>query len=206
MRRILIASLLTVTAFTSFAATTTADVIVSGPFGGRFVVIALMQVQVGPGVAVSAPPAKTVSPPAPPTGALGGAVIVSKSVPVYRPEDALDTLPAPRMLTTGQVPPPRAFDPSLVPSSQGPMPLSPGAVLTPIPPRDFVKAFQPIPGKQQVLFLHPVTGKAVPVAFDLPPGNPRKVAYIGHLLVLDYGRHDVTILFQLSGKVKVTQR
>jgi hypothetical protein len=76
----------------------------------------------------------------------------------------------------------------------------------PIGPRDFAKSFVPAPGKYDVLFLHPVNGKPVSVLFQLPDGMPRKVQYVGHFLVFDYGRHKVDIHFQAGGKVTVAQR
>jgi hypothetical protein len=206
MMRIFLAGVLAATGLTLFAATTAADFVISGPFGGQIVV---------PGPAVptpvvaTAPRPKAAGLPLAPTEALGGAVVVSKSVPVYRPDEEFESLPAPKMLTTGQAAPERVPGQGPMgpmPSNLGIVQPSPSMAITPIAPRDFVKAFQPIPGKHEVLFRHPGNGKAVAVAFELPPGSPRKIVYIGHLLVFDYGRHEVTVHFQLGGKVKVTQR
>jgi hypothetical protein len=99
------------------------------------------------------------------------------------------------------LPPPRNLE--QIPGPQPSVVLEP---LRPVEPREFVKSFVPVPGKYDVLFVHPVNGRPVSVLFQLPDGTPKRVRYVGHSLVFDYGRHQVDIRFQLGGKVTVAQR
>jgi hypothetical protein len=103
-------------------------------------------------------------------------------------------------------PPPPA--PLVVPPA-APAPLPP-AVL-PGPPaapaltlKEFAASFRPAPGNYEVTLLHTRTGCPVTVCFTLPPGCPRKVKLHRHELEFDYGKHEVSIRFQLGGRVKVS--
>ena len=89
-------------------------------------------------------------------------------------------------------------------SGQAPdMPVAPPAmdelvplVLAPQPMshRDFACAFNPVCGKYEVVFIHPVSCCPVCVCFDLPCGCP-KVRCGKRYLEFDYGRHSVVIRF-----------
>jgi len=67
---------------------------------------------------------------------------------------------------------------------------------TPVSVCDFAKAFQAVPGKYEVLFIHPVKGCPVQVCFELPPGKPC-VKVQRRSLVFDYGCKCVTVQFKL---------
>jgi hypothetical protein len=83
-----------------------------------------------------------------------------------------------------------------------PTPLPP-AVVKPMTVAQFAEAFQPKPGKYEVVLVHPKSGCPVKVCFELPPGCPRKVRWTKHVLEFDYGRDSVRIRFYHNGDVKV---
>src|SRR5579875_3701130 len=67
------------------------------------------------------------------------------------------TLPAPQVVP--ELPPPAALP------------------LRPLTVSEFVATFKPLPGKYEVLLIHPKTGCPVKVCFTLPPGCIRNVRY-----------------------------
>jgi hypothetical protein len=98
------------------------------------------------------------------------------------------------------------------PLPSAPADLPPPAVVAPpvaIPVRpltlgEFAASFKPLPGKYEVLLVHPKTGCPVKVCFTLPPGCVRCVRANGHKIVFDYKcQHDVVIRFLHGGKVWV---
>jgi hypothetical protein len=94
------------------------------------------------------------------------------------------TLPAPQVVP--ELPPPAALP------------------LRPLTVSEFVATFKPLPGKYEVLLIHPKTGCPVKVCFTLPPGCIRNVRFTGHKIVFDYKCHcDVVIRFLCCGKVWV---
>ncbi len=100
----------------------------------------------------------------------------------------------------------------LPPGSIVPVPANPSAapvVLTPAPPmthREFARVFKPLPGKYEVVLIHPGSHRPVPVCFTLPDGCPA-VRVRHRELVFDYGRHhEVVIRFALGGRVRVVTR
>ena len=211
MRRMLMAGLLAASGFALFAASSQADVIIRGPFGGTIVVPSPAEVRVGPGVMVGSPGPRyapsaangktTAEPPLYVPSAANGKTtaeppIVSTSRPAVRPETESDTLP-----------PPKVLKPGMAATANGEVGPVPQPVVAPVLPRDFAKTFKPgpAPGSYEVLFLHPVSKEPVKVRFDLPPGYP-EVSYWGGSLVFDYGRHEVEIRFKLRGRVVVVQR
>jgi hypothetical protein len=105
-------------------------------------------------------------------------------------------------------PPAPGAPPSQVPPQAVPA-LPPPTVMTPIPVRpltvdEFVASFKPLPGKYEVLLLHPKTCCPVKVCFTLPPGCIRCVKANSHKIVFDYKcQHDVVIRFLIGGKVWV---
>jgi hypothetical protein len=103
------------------------------------------------------------------------------------------------------VPAPVELPPGLIPVPPTPLPPPSPAVVRPIPHREFAAAFQPAPGNYEVVFLHPGSKCAVPVAFTLPPGCP-KVKVYPREIVYDYGKYEVEIRFKICGKVAVTYR
>ncbi len=126
----------------------------------------------------AAPAAQTVVPPPP-------------SVPTL-PDP--DSAPLPPVVTT--LPPPAMLPPTGTPP-----------VVIPVRPmtvNEFVAAFKPLPGKYEVLLIHPKTGVPVKVHFALPPGCIRTVRVTAHKIAFVYaGRCDVVIRFLHSGKVWV---
>jgi hypothetical protein len=101
---------------------------------------------------------------------------------------------------------------SLPPTPQAVPDLPPPAAIAPpvaIPVRpltvsEFVASFKPLPGRYEVLLIHPKTGCPVKVCFTLPPGCVRCVHANGHKIVFDYKcQHDVVIRFLHGGKVWV---
>lgn len=106
---------------------------------------------------------------------------------------------APAIAAGGEVPvPPPVPEPDLLPV--------PRPVVVPAPPptlAQFAAAFTPLPGRYEVVLLHPATGQPVTVAFSLPPGTPRKVRLHRYRLAFDYGRHDVALVFRRDGSVRV---
>jgi hypothetical protein len=76
--------------------------------------------------------------------------------------------------------------------------------LRPMTVSEFVASFKPLPGKYEVLLIHPKTGCPVKVCFTLPPGCICNVRFTGHRIVFDYKCHrDVVIRFLCCGKVWV---
>ncbi|SRR5579875_144957 len=95
-----------------------------------------------------------------------------------------DTLPLPQVVP--QLPPP-----AVVP-------------LRPMTVNEFASTFKPLPGRYEVLLVHPKTGCPVKVCFTLPPGCIRGVRAAGHKIVFDYKcQRDVVIRFLCCGKVWV---
>jgi hypothetical protein len=88
---------------------------------------------------------------------------------------------------------------------------APPPVVVPVerPPtvEEFAKAFVPVPGRHQVVLLHPKTCKPVEVCFELPPcGKPPKVNVNKHHLEYDFGKQEVDIRFRHNGTVDVKYR
>jgi hypothetical protein len=84
--------------------------------------------------------------------------------------------------------------------------LPPPAVvpLRPMTVSEFVATFKPLPGRYEVMLIHPKTGCPVKVCFTLPPGCLRNVRCTGHKIVFDYKcQCDVVIRFLCCGKVWV---
>lgn len=76
--------------------------------------------------------------------------------------------------------------------------------LQPMTVSEFVAWFKPLPGKYEVMLIHPKTGCPVKVCFTLPPGCIRKVRCTRHKIVFDYKcQCNVVIRFLHSGKVWV---
>lgn len=94
-----------------------------------------------------------------------------------------------------------------LPAPQAIPALPPAPAVLPIQPMtvsDFVATFKPLPGKYEVLLIHPKTGCPVKVCFVLPPGCLRNVRCTGHRIVFDYKcQCDVVIRFLHNGKVWV---
>jgi hypothetical protein len=88
-----------------------------------------------------------------------------------------------------------------------PVPALPVPAIIPVQPMtvaDFVASFKPLPGKYEVLLIHPKTCCPVKVCFTLPPGCLRAVRANGHRIVFVYKcQHDVVIRFLHSGNVWV---
>src|SRR5690242_16819435 len=83
--------------------------------------------------------------------------------------------------------------PPLAPNETLPLPQTvpalPPLPVVPIRPMtvsEFVATFKPLPGKYEVLLIHPKTGCPVKVCFALPPGCLRNVRCTGHRIVFDY--------------------
>src|SRR5262245_768352 len=77
---------------------------------------------------------------------------------------------------------------------------------TPVRPpthAEFARHFQPLPGRYEVVLLHPYTHCPVQVCFTLPPGCPKKVRVERRELEFDYGRREVEIRFYRDGGVRV---
>ncbi len=88
--------------------------------------------------------------------------------------------------------------PELSPPPVVPMPIRPMTV------SEFVATFKPLPGKYEVMLIHPKTGCPVRVCFALPPGCIRNVRCTGHKIVFDYKcQCNVVIRFLHNGKVWV---
>jgi hypothetical protein len=93
-----------------------------------------------------------------------------------------------------------------LPAPQAIPALPPPAVLPirPMTVSEFVATFKPLPGKYEVMLIHPKTGCPVKVCFALPPGCIRNVRCTGHKIVFDYKcQCDVVIRFLHNGKVWV---
>jgi hypothetical protein len=86
-------------------------------------------------------------------------------------------------------------------------PVLPAPALVPLTPMsvgDFIASFKPLPGKYEVLLIHPKTGCPVKVCFTLPPGCLRTVRSNTHKIVFVYKcQHDVVIRFLHNGGVWV---
>jgi hypothetical protein len=133
-------------------------------------------VQVGPrGVFVQAP---------------GVTVSLPRAAPVMPPAAVA---PAPVML-----PPPRPL--TAAPPAAPPVP-APAVVVPTL--AQFASSFQPQPGLHEVVLQHPATGQPVKVGFTLPSGTLRRVRLFRYRLAFDYGRHDVVLVFQRNGGVRV---
>lgn len=110
------------------------------------------------------------------------------------------------------------FEPQ-VPPSPGPLPPTPQAVpdlpppaiappavlpVRPLTVGEFAASFKPLPGRYEVLLIHPKTGCPVKVCFTLPPGCIRRVRANGHKIeFVCKGQRDVVIRFLHGGKVWV---
>jgi hypothetical protein len=132
---------------------------------------------------------------------------VSAQPPVVVPGDQ-----PPAVVPQPPVPVPMPVPMPAPPGSIVPVPPNPSAapvVLTPAPPmshREFARIFKPMPGRYEVMLIHPGSRRPVPVCFTLPDGCPRvKVRH--RELVFDYGHHhEVVIRFALGGRVRVVTR
>jgi hypothetical protein len=82
-------------------------------------------------------------------------------------------------------------------------PPPPPLQLRPPTPAEFASAFKPIPGRHEVVLLHPYTNTPVTVFFDLPPGFPERVVARKRFIEFDYGRDEVEIVFFRDGSYKV---
>ncbi len=127
----------------------------------------------------------------------GIAVLVLTSAASFASAQFAPSIPAvpdspPLPQTVPELPPPAIVPaPAIVP-------------VRPLTVSEFVSSFKPLPGKYEVLLIHPKTGCPVKVCFALPPGCVRKVRVNGHKIVFDYKcQHDVVIRFLHSGKVWV---
>ncbi|HEY7315821.1 MAG TPA: hypothetical protein VH643_41210 [Gemmataceae bacterium] len=102
-------------------------------------------------------------------------------------------------------PAPIAPDGALPPPQVLPSPPPPAVIpVQPLTLSQFAASFQPLPGKYEVLLVHPKTGCPVKVCFTLPPGCLRGMRVTGHKIVFDYKcQHDVVIRFLHFGKVWV---
>lgn len=77
---------------------------------------------------------------------------------------------------------------------------------TPVRPptnAEFARHFQPLPGRYEVVLLHPFTHCPVQVCFTLPPGCPKRVRVERRELEFDYGRREVEIRFYRNGGTRV---
>jgi hypothetical protein len=79
----------------------------------------------------------------------------------------------------------------------------PALPIRPPTPEEFASAFRPLPGRHQVVLLHPYTDLPVTVCFDLPPGHPRRVVARKRFIEFDYGRDEVEVVFFRDGSYKV---
>jgi hypothetical protein len=90
--------------------------------------------------------------------------------------------------------------------------LPPPSPVVPAPPpsvpvltvAEFARVFKPLPGRYEVLVLHPFTNCPVKVCFTLPAGCPRSVKmHHRRRLEFDYGKCEVNLIFDRRGGVKV---
>jgi hypothetical protein len=96
--------------------------------------------------------------------------------------------------------------PSVVPNLPPPAVVPPPVVLPvhPMTVSEFAASFKPLPGKYEVLLIHPKTGCPVKVCFTLPPGCLRMVRVTGHKIQFVYKHQcDVVIRFLHNGNVWV---
>jgi hypothetical protein len=170
----------------AWAGTGAADVVVRGPFGHNWVVVA--PPAYGPGVVVQAPGVRVQVQEPPPLVVQPPPVVVQPPPVIVRP-----------------VQPPVIVQPP--PVIVQPPPQPPVVVLPtrPLTHQEFANVFQPLPGTYTVALIHPGSRAPVNVTFTLPPGVPR-VRVLHRALVFDYGRHEVEIHFAIHGKVRVTTR
>jgi hypothetical protein len=98
------------------------------------------------------------------------------------------------------VPPPPPLE--VVPPVAVPLP---PPIIEPRPPTpvEFASVFKPLPGRHEVVLLHPYTNTPVTVCFDLPPGYPRRVVARKRFVEFDYGRDVVEVVFFRDGSYKV---
>lgn len=75
---------------------------------------------------------------------------------------------------------------TLPPPQIVPGPPPPVVPMRPMTVSEFVATFKPLPGKYEVMLIHPKTGCPVKVCFALPPGCIRNVRCTGHKIVFDY--------------------
>jgi hypothetical protein len=199
MSRTLSLSLLALAGLLGVTAPCPADVIVRTP---RVRVVVGPVVACGLGVTYPAPrfvgvyrvpPSVVVTVAQPP-------VVVPAQPPVIVPAPPMPA-PAPAGLPPGTV--------VLPPGTVAPAPAPAPVVLTPAPPmthQEFARIFKPLPGKYEVVLIHPGSKRPVNVCFTLPDGCPRVVVHHREL-VFDYGRHhEVAIRFALGGRVRVITR
>ena len=96
--------------------------------------------------------------------------------------------------------------PQAIPNLPPPTIVPPPAII-PVRPMtldEFAASFKPLPGRYEVLLIHPKSGCPVKVCFTLPPGCLRKVCVTRHKIEFVYKcRRDVVIRFMLCGKVWV---
>jgi hypothetical protein len=135
-------------------------------------------------------------------------VVAVAQPPVVVPAQPPGTVLPPPMPPAGPagVPPGTVV---LPPGAAVPAPGPAPVVVTPAPPlthQEFARIFKPLPGKYEVVFIHPGSRRPVNVCFTLPDGCPR-VLVRHRELVFDYGRHhEVVIRFALGGRVRVVTR
>ena len=99
-------------------------------------------------------------------------------------------------------PPPNETLP--LPQTMPELPPPPIVPIRPMTVSEFVATFKPLPGKYEVMLIHPKSGCPVKVCFALPPGCVRNVRCTGHKIVFDYKcQCDVVIRFLHNGKVWV---
>ncbi len=104
-----------------------------------------------------------------------------------------------------EVPPAPVLPDSTLPVPQV-VPSPPPAMLPvrPLTLDEFAASFKPLPGRYEVLLIHPKTCCPVKVCFTLPPGCLRKMRVSKHKIVFDYKcQHNVVIRFLPFGKVWV---
>lgn len=116
------------------------------------------------------------------------------------PSLALLALLGAASLAPAQLPPPP-------PPPVGAEIVLPPLAVIPVQPltlQQFAASFKPLPGRYEVLLVHPKTGCPVKVCFTLPPGCLRGVRANGHKIVFDYKcQRNVVIRFMHFGKVWV---
>jgi hypothetical protein len=109
-------------------------------------------------------------------------------------------------------PPPTVAPPAVslapgLPAGPQVVPVLPAPALLPVRPltvSEFAASFRPLPGRYEVLLIHPKTGCPVKVCFTLKPGCIRTVRVNSHKIDFVYARQcDVVIRFLHSGKVWV---
>lgn len=105
--------------------------------------------------------------------------------------------PSPVPQAVPDLPPPAAVPPTVVP----PPAVAP---LRPMTIDEFAASFKPLPGRYEVLLIHPKKCCPVKVCFTLPCGCCCKMKVSKHAIRFVYKcRRDVVIRFMLCGKVWV---